>query len=65
MPDSGFAYVIYIRTTPERLWQALLDPELTRQLRACEPRDSAAAAGGPPLNPPQKPGEVFLTPLSV
>jgi uncharacterized protein YndB with AHSA1/START domain len=31
MPESRFVYVIYIRTTPERLWQALLDPEFTRQ----------------------------------
>ena len=31
MADSRFVYVTYIRTTPERLWQALLDPEFTRQ----------------------------------
>ena len=31
MADSRFVYVIYIRTTPEKLWQALLDPEFTRQ----------------------------------
>jgi uncharacterized protein YndB with AHSA1/START domain len=28
---SSFVYVTYIRTTPEKLWQALLDPEFTRQ----------------------------------
>jgi uncharacterized protein YndB with AHSA1/START domain len=28
---SEFAYVTYIRTTPEKLWQALIEPELTRQ----------------------------------
>ncbi len=28
---SRFEYVIYIRTTAERLWEALIDPELTRQ----------------------------------
>ena len=28
---SRFVYVTYIRTTPEKLWQALLDPEFTRQ----------------------------------
>jgi uncharacterized protein YndB with AHSA1/START domain len=31
MADSRFLYVTYIRTTPEKLWQALLDPEFTRQ----------------------------------
>jgi uncharacterized protein YndB with AHSA1/START domain len=31
MADSKFVYVTYIRTTPEKLWQALIDPELTRQ----------------------------------
>ncbi|MBV9840435.1 MAG: SRPBCC family protein [Sphingomonadaceae bacterium] len=27
--ESSFAYVIYIRTTPERLWQALTNPDFT------------------------------------
>jgi uncharacterized protein YndB with AHSA1/START domain len=31
MAESRFVYVTYIRTTPEKLWQALLDPEFTRQ----------------------------------
>jgi uncharacterized protein YndB with AHSA1/START domain len=31
MAKSQFVYVIYIRTTPEKLWKALLDPEFTRQ----------------------------------
>ncbi|WP_020475546.1 SRPBCC family protein [Zavarzinella formosa] len=31
MSDSRFVYVTYIRTTPEKLWNALLDPEFTRQ----------------------------------
>lgn len=31
MPVSRFVYVTYIRTTPEKLWQALVDPEFTRQ----------------------------------
>ncbi len=31
MADSRFVYVTYIRTTPEKLWQALLEPEFTRQ----------------------------------
>jgi uncharacterized protein YndB with AHSA1/START domain len=30
MPDSKFVYVIYIRTTPEKLWDALTRPEFTR-----------------------------------
>ncbi|MBI5096031.1 MAG: SRPBCC family protein [Candidatus Hydrogenedentes bacterium] len=31
MANSRFVYVTYIRTTPEKLWQALIDPEFTRQ----------------------------------
>ena len=31
MLSSRFVYVTYIRTTPEKLWHALLDPEFTRQ----------------------------------
>jgi uncharacterized protein YndB with AHSA1/START domain len=31
MADSRFVYVTYIRTTPEKLWRALLDPEFTRR----------------------------------
>jgi uncharacterized protein YndB with AHSA1/START domain len=37
MPDSRFVYVTYIRTTPEKLWQALLDPEFTSRYW-CETR---------------------------
>jgi uncharacterized protein YndB with AHSA1/START domain len=28
---SNFVYVIYIRTTPEKLWQALIEPDFTRR----------------------------------
>ena len=31
MADSRFAYATYIRTTPEKLWQALTDPDFTRR----------------------------------
>ncbi|HEX3658302.1 MAG TPA: SRPBCC family protein [Pirellulales bacterium] len=31
MAESRFVYVTYIRTTPEKLWQALIEPEFTRQ----------------------------------
>jgi uncharacterized protein YndB with AHSA1/START domain len=31
MAESRFVYVTYIRTTPEKLWQALMDPEFTRR----------------------------------
>jgi uncharacterized protein YndB with AHSA1/START domain len=31
MAESRFAYVTYIRTTPEKLWRALTDPEFTRK----------------------------------
>jgi len=31
MEKPTFVYVTYIRTTPEKLWRALLEPEFTRQ----------------------------------
>jgi uncharacterized protein YndB with AHSA1/START domain len=31
MADDRFIYVTYIRTTPEKLWAALKEPEFTRQ----------------------------------
>jgi uncharacterized protein YndB with AHSA1/START domain len=31
MSNSRFVYVTYIRTTPEKLWKALTDPEFTRR----------------------------------
>jgi uncharacterized protein YndB with AHSA1/START domain len=31
MAESRFVYVTYIRTTVEKLWRALIDPEFTRQ----------------------------------
>ncbi len=30
MPKPQHVHEVYIRTTPERLWQALTDPELTK-----------------------------------
>jgi len=31
MAESKFVYVTFIRTTPEKLWRALIEPEFTRQ----------------------------------
>ena len=31
MAESRFVYVTYVRTTPEKLWQALTDPGFTRK----------------------------------
>jgi uncharacterized protein YndB with AHSA1/START domain len=31
MGNSRFVYVTFIRTTPEKLWQALTEPEFTRR----------------------------------
>lgn len=31
MPEQTFVYVTYIRTSPERLWDALSKPEFTRR----------------------------------
>jgi uncharacterized protein YndB with AHSA1/START domain len=47
MADSRFVYVTYIRTTPEKLWQALTDLEFTRRYwvetwQECEWKEGAA-----------------------
>lgn len=34
MGNSRFVYVTYIRTTPEKLWRALIEPEFTRRFWA-------------------------------
>jgi uncharacterized protein YndB with AHSA1/START domain len=31
MAESKFVYVTFIRTTPEKLWRALMEPEFTRR----------------------------------
>jgi len=31
MSESEFVYVIYIQSTPEKIWQALIDPEMTKE----------------------------------
>jgi uncharacterized protein YndB with AHSA1/START domain len=36
---SKFVYVTYIRTTPEKLWRALIEPEFTRQFWAATTQD--------------------------
>jgi uncharacterized protein YndB with AHSA1/START domain len=40
MASSRFVYVTYIRTTPEKLWRALIDPEFTRRYW-CETRQES------------------------
>ena len=30
MNRPSFVYVIYIESTPEKVWNALIDPEMTR-----------------------------------
>ena len=31
MSSSNFTYILYIRTTPEKLWRALTDPKIIRK----------------------------------
>jgi uncharacterized protein YndB with AHSA1/START domain len=45
MASSRFVYVTYIRTTPEKLWQALIDPEFTRRYWVGTWQESAWEAG--------------------
>jgi uncharacterized protein YndB with AHSA1/START domain len=40
MASSRFVYVAYIRTTPAKLWRALLEPEFTRQYWAATWQES-------------------------
>ena len=44
---SQFVYVTYIRTTPERLWEALTDPGFIRQYWFDTTVDSAWKPGSP------------------
>lgn len=46
MSGSRFVYVTYIRTTPEKLWRALLEPEFTRQYWCETAQESDWKAGG-------------------
>jgi uncharacterized protein YndB with AHSA1/START domain len=39
MPKTEFVYVTYIRTTPEKLWEALTDEEFTKQYWAASISD--------------------------
>jgi uncharacterized protein YndB with AHSA1/START domain len=45
MASSRFVYVSYIRTTPEKLWQALTDPEFTHRYW-CETRHESEWKSG-------------------
>jgi uncharacterized protein YndB with AHSA1/START domain len=45
MADSRFVYVTYIRTTPEKLWRALIEPEFTRRYWAETWQDCAWQPG--------------------
>jgi uncharacterized protein YndB with AHSA1/START domain len=47
MANSRFVYVTYIRTTPEKLWQALLDPDFTRRYWFETWQESAWKPGSP------------------
>ena len=43
--SDRFVYVTYIRTTPEKLWDALLQPEFTRQYWAETTQESTWEKG--------------------
>jgi uncharacterized protein YndB with AHSA1/START domain len=47
MASSRFVYVTYIRTTPEKLWRALIEPEFTRQYWVETWQDCEWKAGSP------------------
>lgn len=45
MSGSKFVYVIYIRTTPDKLWEALTKPEFTRKYWVGTTQDCAWRKG--------------------
>jgi uncharacterized protein YndB with AHSA1/START domain len=45
MAESQFVYVTYIRTTPEKLWRALQEPEFTRKFWVDTVQECAWKAG--------------------
>ena len=47
MAESRFVYVTYIRTTPAKLWQALIDPEFTRLYWCATRHESEWKPGAP------------------
>ena len=47
MSESRFVYATYIRTTPEKLWQALTEPEFTRRYWMETWQDCAWRVGAP------------------
>jgi uncharacterized protein YndB with AHSA1/START domain len=47
MPNDKFVYVTYIRTTPEKLWDALTQPEFTRTYWAGVWHDTTWEKGSP------------------
>jgi uncharacterized protein YndB with AHSA1/START domain len=47
MARSTFVYVTYIRTTPDKLWSALTDPEQMKQYWFGSRGESAWTAGSP------------------
>ena len=50
MNKSSFVYVIYIRTTLEKAWDALLKPEFTRAYWFGVTQESAWAPGAATLS---------------
>jgi uncharacterized protein YndB with AHSA1/START domain len=47
MAESQFVYVTFIRTTPEKLWRALTEPEFTRKFWMGTTQDSEWKVGSP------------------
>ena len=47
MAESQFVYITYIRITAEKLWQALIEPEFTRQYWMATTQESEWKPGAP------------------
>ena len=46
-PQSSFVYVTFIRSTPERVWEALTTPDFIRKFWFNMPQESTFKAGAP------------------
>ena len=60
MKKDQFVYVTHIRTTPEKLWKALIEPEFTRQFWANTAQESEWKPGASRIKAPGEFGRAFL-----
>jgi uncharacterized protein YndB with AHSA1/START domain len=65
MSKASFVYVIYINTTPEKVWNALIDPEMTREYWGLASNRSDWKPGSPWRHEDYEDAETLLVTGSV